>query len=323
MSTTRRTSPTVFVSAALWGELGTSLQASCPGLQTVLFTAGERVPDGDLAAIEVACLSSDLWPDSSGPFLRICLDSPNLRWLHSFSAGVDHPVFRMFVDRGVRLTTSSGASAAAIAHHVIMNLLVARRDLPSFLRAQASHQWLPRDLDDVEGRTVGVIGMGPIGREVARLCREFGMHPIGLRRTVRGDEPCETWTFDRLHELFGVVDTLVLAVPLTIDTAGLLGRAEFAMLQPGVHLVNVGRGELINEPALIDALRSGQVGWAALDVATTEPLPPESPLWDMANVVITPHSSGGTASTRRRSTALFRDNFERFVRGDSLYNEVF
>jgi phosphoglycerate dehydrogenase-like enzyme len=315
-------SPGVFVSTALWDEVGGNLQAASPGVQPVLFTPGDRLPDQDVARIEVACLSADMWPRWSGAYLRVCLDAPNLRWLHSFSAGIDNPVFRMFLDRGVRLTTSSGSSAVAIAHHVIMNLLVARRDLPAFLRAQAGHRWEPRDLDDVEGRTVGVVGMGPIGIEVARLCREFGMRPIGMRRSVRGDEPCETWPFERFHELLGVVDALVLAVPLTSNTAGLLGHDEFVLLRPGAHLVNVGRGGLIDEPALIDALRSGNVGWAALDVAMVEPLPFDSPLWDMANVVITPHSSAGTASTRRRAIELFNTNFERFVQGQPLHNEV-
>ncbi len=311
----------VFLTEATWQELGDEVDAVAPGHERLVYVPGERVPPEVIERITVASLSSDLW-DGPGPFLRVCLDAPQLRWLHTFSAGVDHPVFGMFLGRGVRLTTSSGASAPAIAHHVLMVLLAMRRDLPGFLRDQAARRWAPRDVGDVEGTRLGVVGMGPIGTETARLALELGMRVTGVRRRVRGDEPCETWAFDRLEELLPAVDALVLAVPLTPDTRHLLDARTIALLRPGAHLVNVGRGELVDEPALVDSLRSGHVGFAALDVTAVEPLPAESPLWGLDNVIITPHSSGSTRSTRARALRLFVDNLGRYVRSEALVNEV-
>jgi phosphoglycerate dehydrogenase-like enzyme len=196
------------------------------------------------------------------------------------------------------------------------------RDLPGFLRDQAEHAWRQRNVGDLQDRVVGVIGMGPIGTESARLAGELGMKPIGMRRTVSGDEPCETWTFDRLDELLGIVDDLVLALPLTDDTRGLIGRRELALVRPGTRLVNVGRGELIDEPAMIEALQNGHLDAAALDVFATEPLPSDSPLWDMPNVIVTPHSSGATESSGLRAGELFVENLGRYLRDEPLRNEV-
>ena len=148
------------------------------------------------------------------------------------------------------------------------------------------------------------------------------MRAIGVRRTVQGNEPCETWTFDRLHEVLAIADTVVLAVPLTDETRHLIDARMIEVMRPGVHLVNVGRGGLVDEPALIDALRSKRIGFAALDVTDMEPLPADSALWDLPNVIITPHSSGATRSTRRRATDVFVDNLARWTAGLPLVNEV-
>jgi phosphoglycerate dehydrogenase-like enzyme len=291
-------------------------------VELIEFEPGEHVADDAVGRIEVAFFSNDLYPAAAPSFLRVCLDAPSLKWLHVFNAGVDHPVFGMFLDRGVRLTTSSGASGVAIAHHVVLSLLALVRDLPGFLRDQAAHRWAQRRVGDVEGRVVAVLGMGPIGSEAARLAGELGMRPIGVRRSVTGEEPCETWTFDRLDELLDIADDLVLALPLTEETRGVIGAAEIARLRPGSHIVNVGRGELIDEPALIDALRDGRIAGAALDVFATEPLPVDSPLWDMPNVIVTPHSSGATESTERKSGEAFVSNLGAYLRGEALRNEV-
>jgi D-2-hydroxyacid dehydrogenase (NADP+) len=312
----------VFVSDAVWDAVGDRLMAAAPDLERIRFVPGERVSDADAARVEVAFLSMDMWPQWTPSYMKVCIEAPSLRWLHSGSAGVDHPVFRMMIDRGTRLTNSSGASGRSIAHHVVMSLLALRRDLPQFLRDQAEQQWRTRDVGDVEDTVVGMLGMGPIGTESARLAQEFGMRVIGMRRTVSGDEPCETWTLDRLHELLPRLDALVLALPLAPATRQLIGATELALLPAGAHLVNVGRGELIDEAALIAALRSGHVGAASLDVTEIEPLPADSPLWSMPNVIVTPHSSGSTASTRRRAAEYFADEFEHYVRNEPFDREV-
>jgi phosphoglycerate dehydrogenase-like enzyme len=314
--------PVLLCSRSIWDRLEPELRGAAPGLDAVLLTPGDRITDDDVARITVAFSSPDLYPSATPALMRICLDAPNLQWFQAFSAGVDHPVFGMVRDRGVRLTTASGAASTPIAHHVILCLLALAHDLPGFMRDQQQKVWRPRSIDDVEQRTLGVLGMGPIGAEVARLGLRFGMRAIGMRRTVTGDEPCETWTFERLDELLTVVDDLVLALPITSETRNIIGARELGLMRPGARIVNVGRGELIDEPALVEHLRSGHIGGAALDVFATEPLPVDSALWDMPNVIITPHTSGETALADRRVEALFIDNLGRWARGEPLRNEV-
>ncbi|MCX5739031.1 MAG: D-2-hydroxyacid dehydrogenase, partial [Proteobacteria bacterium] len=142
------------------------------------------------------------------------------------------------------------------------------------------------------------------------------------RRTPRGDEPCETWPMARLDELLAQVDGLVLALPLSEDTKQVLDARRLALMKRGAWLVNVGRGGLVDEAALISALQSGQLGGAGLDVFEVEPLPPESPLWSMPNVIVTPHNSGDSPANLHRATAIFLDNLGRYVRGEALCNEV-
>lgn len=314
--------PVLFCSATAWDCFADKWRTVAPGLLPVLLQPGVRVADGDIARIDVGFLSADLWPYQSGNFLKVATQAMNLRWFHTASVGVDHPVFGSLLERGVRLTTSSGASATPIAHTVIMYLLAMSRNLPGFIDGQRRQHWEQRTVGDLEGRTLGVIGMGPIGAEVARLAKEFGMRVIAMRRTPSGNESCETWALDRLHDLLRVVDDLVLAVPLADGTRGLIGADELAALPSGSRLVNIGRGELVDESALVAALQSGHIGAAALDVFTVEPLPTDSPLWAMPNVIITPHSSGTTALSTHRAVMRFTDNLRRYIGGDDLVNEV-
>ena len=203
-----------------------------------------------------------------------------------------------------------------------MQILALCRGARAFAIAQSARVWGEQDVVDVEGRTIGIVGLGSIGAEVARLAPHFGMRAIGIRRTPRGDEPCETWSTDRLHELLPIVNTLVLTAPRTPETVGMIGAKELALLPAGAHVVNVGRGQVIDESALVDALTSGHIGGAALDVFVVEPLPAESPLWDLPNVIITPHSSGNTPLATARAAEIFAENLGRFARGEALRNEV-
>ena len=277
----------------------------------------------EIASIDLAVFSADMWTEGRGPaFFKVLLQAPQPKWLHMFAAGVDNPVFVEVRRRGIRLTHSAGSSAIPIAHTVIMHVLALCRGARAFSVAQSAHQWAESDVVDVEGRTMGIIGLGSIGTEVARLAEQFGMRVIGVRRTPTGDEPCETWPTSRLHELLPMVDVLVLTAPLTADTLGMIGARELALLPTGAHVVNVGRGQVIDEPALAAGLGSGHLGGAALDVFVVEPLPTESPLWDLPNVIITPHSAGGTPLATVRAAEIFADNLGRYVRGEPLRNEV-
>ena len=168
-------------------------------------------------------------------------------------------MFTGLLERGVRVTSSSGAAAAPIARTVLMYLLALSRDLPRMLRAQAAHEWAPQRFDDLEGQTVGVVGIGSIGREVIRLTTAVGMRAVAVRRTVVGDEPCATWPIDRLPELAAVVDALVIALPLTAETRGLVSADVIARMRPEAVVINVGRGELVDETALTEALVAGRV----------------------------------------------------------------
>lgn len=292
-----------------------------PELGFVVLPSEGRVADHDIARIDLAVFSSDLWREGrGGPFMRVLLDAPNAVWLHMFAAGLDDPVFAMLGARGLTVTHSAGSSAVPIAHTVMMQLITMCRRGRGWHLAQADRRWDQGEVDDVEGRRVTVVGLGAIGTEVARLAQQFGMRVTGLRRTPLGDEPCPTMPIHRLHDVLPHTDDLVLTAPLTDETRGLIGAAELALLPPGARLVNVGRGELIDEHAMIDALESGHLGAAALDVFAIEPLPHDSPLWSMPNVLITPHSSGSTDLAERRAADVFVDNLRRLTSGDRLRN---
>ncbi|HEY8494449.1 MAG TPA: D-2-hydroxyacid dehydrogenase [Myxococcota bacterium] len=311
----------LLVSAEVEERWGAALSAAAPGLSRVVVAPGRGVR-GDPASVELAYFSGDLFPDRVRDFALALRDAPRLRWLHTFSAGVDHPWFQALRARGVRLTTSSGAHASPIAQTVLLYLLALSRDLPAWMDAQRRRAWEPHEIRELTGLLLGVVGMGPIGLEVARLAQACGMQVIGVRRTPRGDEPCETWPLARLDELVARADALVLALPLTDETRRLFDAARLARTKRGAWLVNVGRGALVDEPALVEALRTGRLGGAALDVFETEPLPPESPLWAMPNVIVTPHNSGDAPGNRVRATEIFLDNLGRWTRGEPLRNEV-
>lgn len=296
------------------------LAAAAPELDIVRLGAGADVSD-DLARIDACFFSADAWQRADATLLRTALQAPNLRWLHTFSAGTDHPVFGQFRDRGVRITTSSGANAPPIARTVMLYLLGLSRDIRGLLRDQAAHVWNPQPFEDLDGRTIGVVGMGPIAREIIRMASALGMHPIGMRRTVLGDEPCETWTLDRLPELAAAAHVLAVALPLTDDTRGIVSATIIDAMRPGAVFVNVGRGDLVDEPALIAALTTGRLGGAGLDVFATEPLPADSALWDLPNVILTPHNSANTESSGLVAIEIFLDNLAAYARGGPLRNE--
>ena len=278
--------------------------------------------EADLAVAEIAFFSADAYPERAMHVMGTLLNAPNLQWLHTFSTGVDHPVFGIFLDKGVRLTTSAGANARPIARTAIMHLLALSRRLPSLIDAQRGHRWTPFTFDELEGARIAVVGMGAIGLEVIRLAQALGMDVVGIRRTVVGDEPCETVSMDRLADVLPTVRALVLAVPLTAETTKLIDAAAIASLPTGAYVVNVARGEVIDQAALAEALRRGRLGGAALDVFVEEPLPADSEMWDLPNTIVTPHSSGMTNQVPGRATDRFLENLQRYVAGEALVNEV-
>ncbi|HME68763.1 MAG TPA: D-2-hydroxyacid dehydrogenase [Myxococcota bacterium] len=310
----------ILVSDAVEERRSSALEAAARGVpRCILRPSG---PSSDPSMVEIAFFSGDLFPERTRDFVLALAKSERLRWLHTFSAGVDHPWFRNLRERGVRITTSSGAAAVPIAQTVILYLLALSRNLPAWLDAQRRHAWEPHDVQDLQGLLLGVIGLGPIGLEVARLGAALRMRVLALRRTPRGDEPCETWPLSRLHELLSRADAVVLALPLTGATRHILSVQAIAAMKPGAVLVNVGRGELVEESALVAALAKGALRGAGLDVFEKEPLPPESSLWSLPGVIVTPHASGRTPGNYARAEVLFLENLGRFSRGEALLNEA-
>ncbi len=310
----------ILVSDHVVGQGGAALRDAC-GDRPLVVLRPEGV-EGDPTRAEIAYFSGDLFPARAREFVLALAKAEGLRWLHVFSAGVDHPWFQQLLVRGVRITTSSGASAVPIAQTVALYLLALSRDLRRWTQAQERRAWEPHDVVDLQEQTLGILGMGPIGREIARLGTALRMRVIGMTRSPKGDEPCETWPLSRLLDLLPRADWLVLALPLTSETQGILSAEAIARMKPGARLLNVGRGDLVDESALVQALESGALGGAGLDVFATEPLPPASPLWGLPNVIVTPHSSGTTPANHPRATAIFLDNLRRWREGKALVNEV-
>lgn len=313
----------LFCSDEAFAEFGDRWRELVPDLEHIDLPDDRHLGPDDVARIDIAAFTGDIWVSGRSPsFFKVALQAPNLKWMHVFSAGTDAPVFQLLRQHGVTITNSAGSTARPIAHSVIMQMIALCRNGRAAAIDQTDKVWNPRQHLDVEGRRMAVVGIGAIGAEVARLAAAFGVTVTGVRRRPLGDEPCPTWPTTRLHELLPQIDDLVLTAPLTDETRGMIGETELALLPRGAHVINVGRGPVIDEPALIDALQSGQVGAAALDVTTVEPLPEDSPLWTMPNVLITPHHSGNTPLAMVRTLEIFTDNLGRYAHGESLLNEI-
>ena len=312
----------LFCTDTFHDEFADRLRAIAPDLEVVLLRVGERVDDADRERITITFFSHDAWPERAAEFFGVATRTPSLDWFHTMSAGVDSPVFASFLDRGVTLTNSSGASAEPIARTAMMYLLALSRDLPGLIRAQDRHEWNWARWFELAGRSIAVVGWGPIGQEVARLADAFGMRPTIVRRSERGDEPHPVRTLDELTDVAADHDVMVVALPLTEETTGIVSADVLTAIGPHGLFVNVGRGELVDQPALVAALTDGRLGGAGLDVVSPEPLPADDPLWDAPNVIITPHNSGSTDGTGRRAAEMFLANLERRVAGRELENRV-
>jgi phosphoglycerate dehydrogenase-like enzyme len=222
-------------------------------------------------------------------------------------------------------TTASGVHGVPLAEFCAMGMLAFSRGLFAMVEQQGRREWTRFAGTDLRGRTVAIFGHGSIGVEVGRLSRAMGMHVIGIKRTTDGTR-AEDVSADELHPAAALHDVLpraeflVVATPHTPETEGAIGAAELALLPAGAVVINVGRGPVIDEPALIRALESGHLGGAVLDVFATEPLPSESPLWAMPNVLISPHSAATSDRENERIVSLFCENLRRYLAGDTLLN---
>jgi phosphoglycerate dehydrogenase-like enzyme len=287
-----------------------------------------RLPEDVCATVETAYFSEDIFPAYSRQFFSTLRKAPKLRWLHVFNAGVDHPIYTEMLERGVRLTTSSGTAAAPIAQTAIAALLMLARDFPHWLAAQRERRWQPMRLPalprDLEGQIAVIVGLGHIGREIARLARALGLYVIGVRRSARtaADPVDDLQPPERLKEVLARADWLILACPLTGETRGLVNADMLGRLPSRARLINVARGEIVDEPALVEALRERRLAGAYLDVFQQEPLAANSALWDLPNVLVTPHNAGASSGNEERVYELFLENLGRWQSGGALLNEV-
>lgn len=286
---------------------------------------------GQYESIEEACTTPGEWDAvwlggfaSGSGVTHLLRRGTKLRWVHYSSTGVEHLPLGLFRARDVVLTNGAGLYAEPIAEHVVMCMLAARLNLLGVLRAQAAASWMPEVESDQElsGSVTLILGYGQLGRAVATRLIALGVTVLAARRSGElgpsdGIVPANAWR-DHLPD----ADFLVLTLPSTKETHAIIGAAELAAMKPGAWLVNVARGNLVDEPALLDALLAGRLGGAVLDAFVQEPLPPEHLLWQLENVIISPHSSWRSSHLDRRQVELFSDNLERFLAGRSLRNVV-
>ncbi|HEV7712566.1 MAG TPA: D-2-hydroxyacid dehydrogenase [Asanoa sp.] len=250
--------------------------------------------------------------------------APRLRWIQATSAGIGAFVQRTGLDRtDLTFTTAAGIHATPLAEFAVLGALHFVKGVPHLRAQQNEHRWQRYTTAQLAGRTVTVVGLGGIGRRVVASFAALGSRVLAVGRPGRDydlDAAASIHSTDELDDLLRWTDVLVLCTPLTDQTAGLLSAARIARLKPGAIVVNIGRGQLIDEPALIEALRSKALAGAALDVFNTEPLPADSPLWDLDNVLVSPHSASTVDTENAAITDLFSDNLRRYLDGRGLRN---
>lgn len=259
--------------------------------------------------------------------------APKLRWLQVPGAGVDllRPKDLLDKDSNIIITSASGIHATTICEYVFGSMLMFNWNWPQMIRLQERHiwarsaSWYKLGRRELVGQTLGIVGVGSIGRQIAKLGHAFGMRVLGMRHSLPANGKADPdvdmyYSQEQLHELLGQSDYVVLSVPLTPATERLIGEEELRAMRPNAYLVNIARGRIVDEQALICALKEEWIMGAGLDVTEEEPLPPDSPLFSMPNVILTPHISGHSVHYEQRLAELFADNIRRFRAGEALHN---
>lgn len=249
--------------------------------------------------------------------------APKARWVQSTSAGIGQLVKTNAYDSRMPhtvFTTASGVHKRPLAEFVVMAMLMHYKGALRMIDGQRRRHWERYAGTDLEGRTLAIVGLGRVGAEIARLCRALGMTVIGTDVRPAPDAVNRYYEPSQLHAMLPQADVLVLMVPHTPQTEKMIGARELALLPRGAYFINTARGAVVDEAALIEALRSGHLSGAALDVFAEEPLPPSNPLWEMPNVLVSPHSASTSDRENARITELFCDNLRRFVSGQPLHN---
>jgi phosphoglycerate dehydrogenase-like enzyme len=308
------------------------IAAASPGSRLVSVSA-DGVPDGPLDDVEVLLLG--IMPSET--MERILARAPQVRWIHSATAGVERVLTPTVRSRRIVVTNARGVFSVPIAEYVVLMILAVCRRLPQLLDLQRERTWQPLEGVELRDVTVGIVGLGSIGRAIAALLAPFGTRVVAVRRhpdagaapagetlpdEIVGARPAWVSGPEGLPALLAESDFVVLTLPLTPQTENLMNEERLGLMKPGAWLVNIARGRLVDERALVRALRQGPLGGAVLDAFREEPLPPTSPLYGLPNVILTPHTSWASGRVRERTIALFCANLERFRRGAPLLNVV-
>ena len=298
------------------GQLG-KLRQQYPG---VTF-AGAATEEDELREIVDADAAIG-WPTSAH-----ILAGRKLQWIHAGSAGIDWiSQVPELVQSDIVLTNGRGSYGNAIADHAFAMILAFTRQLRAFTADQQAKVWSGRNhaanMLELSDATLGIVGLGNIGGEIARRGAGFRMKVVAVDLNPAAQAPGaeQVWGLDRLDDLMQISDYLAVSVPRTPQTIGLIDARRLALMQPTAHLIVVSRGRIVEEEALIAALQAGRLAGAGLDVTATEPLPTDSPLWDLPNVILTPHISGASVQTRERGQKLLHENLRRFIAGEDLLN---
>jgi phosphoglycerate dehydrogenase-like enzyme len=312
-----------------WGE---RIKAAHRDLTFV--TAEQALADGACGA-DLAFMTREVTGKSSSgnptPELRgfdtVVRATSTLKWLQIHPAGAERPIYRELRARGVKVTTASGATAVTVSHSVLGALIAINRRFPLLADAQRRHAWEPRlgerSPRDLKGQCAVIVGLGPIGRNIARLIKALDMRSIGVRRSAEPVPECDrTIAYADLPSVLAEADVLVLCCPASPVTRGIANAGVFAAMPKGSLFINVSRGEIAVEKDVTQALQSGRLAGAYLDVFEREPLDPASPLWDIPNVLISPHTASHSLGQNEAIFGIFLDNLERFRKGQKLRNDV-
>ncbi len=298
------------------------IRAAAPGSRLVTVSI-EGLADGPLDDVEV--LLRGFIPADA--FDRFLARAPRLAWVHSASAGVERVLTPAGRSRDLVITNARGVFSGPIAEYVILMMLAVSRRLPQLLELQRERTWQPLEGAELRDVTLGIVGYGSIGRAIAEVAAPFGTRIVAIRRRPDDDAPADerlAWQGgpERLHDLLAESDFVVLALPLLPETDSLIDEVALAAMKPGAWLINVARGRLVDERALLRVLRDGPLGGAVLDAFREEPLPPTSPFYELPNVIVTPHTSWSSGRVLDRSVELFCENLRRYAAGSDLVNVV-
>ena len=251
---------------------------------------------------------------------------PNIKWIQASSAGMDRHMYPAIRESDVILTNAAGLYATHVADQAFALLLGLARGIHQTVRNQDQHKWggLGTPMIEIDGFKMGIVGLGGIGMEMVKRAKGFDMHVIAVDayRTEKPDNVDELMPMDKLKDLMSRVDVVMIACPLTEETRGLINADNLSVMQPSAYFINVARGPIVKEDDLIQILKDGKIAGAGLDVTEVEPLDSNSPLWDFPNVIISPHSAGGSQHRMNRITSFFLDNLERYLNGEELKNIV-